>query len=463
MSGKKTYSLYTATMIVVANMIGIGVFTSLAYQAADIPSGFAIIVLWVIGGIAALTGALCYAEIGALFPRSGGEYHYLSKIYHPSLGFMSGWISATVGFAAPVALAAIALGNYTGFVVLRYVPEEWTEFMMKLTGLPLPRLNLLFSKYVAAFIILIVSLVHSLSIRGGSRFQNIFTTLKLVMIVVIIISGLVAGNSGDFNFSPTSEAWGAITSPVFAISFFFVSLAYSGWNASAYIASEIENPKRNLPRSLFMGTAIVTILYVAINFVFMYVTPKAQMMGPDGPVNEIAGVAAQNIFGNAGGQIMSGIIAVLLISTVSSMVVAGPRVTHSMGEDYRILKFLSRKNGYGIPALAIWIQAIVSWIFIFTATFQQVITYVSFTLTVFTFLTVLGVFVMRIREPKAERSFKVWGYPVTPIIFLAISLWLIYFGFKKAPIESLAGLGTAIAGLIIYFIDKAVGKPKPTQ
>src|SRR5688500_3106836 len=176
-------------MIVVANMIGIGVFTSLAYQAADIPSGFAIIILWVIGGIAALTGALCYAEIGALFPRSGGEYHYLSKIYHPSLGFMSGWISATVGFAAPVALAAIALGNYTGFVVLRYVPEEWTEFMMKLTDLPLPRLNLLFSKYVAAFIILIVSLVHSLSIRGGSRFQNVFTTLKLVMIVVIIISG----------------------------------------------------------------------------------------------------------------------------------------------------------------------------------------------------------------------------------------------------------------------------------
>src|SRR5687767_2799239 len=190
-------------MIVVANMIGIGVFTSLAYQAADIPSGFAIIILWVIGGIAALTGALCYAEIGALFPRSGGEYHYLSKIYHPSLGFMSGWISATVGFAAPVALAAIALGNYTSFVVLPLVPETWTSGMLSTTGLAIKELNALFIQCVAASVIIMISIIHSLSISGGGRFQNIFTTIKLLMIVVIIIGGLISGNSGDFNFQPT--------------------------------------------------------------------------------------------------------------------------------------------------------------------------------------------------------------------------------------------------------------------
>jgi APA family basic amino acid/polyamine antiporter len=445
-------------MIVVANMIGTGVFTSLAYQAADIPSGFAIIILWVIGGIAALAGALSYAEIGALFPRSGGEYHYLSKIYHPSLGFMSGWISATVGFAAPVALAAIALGNYTGFVVLPLVPESWTASLVNVTKLEVTALNSYFPKFVAAGIIIVISFIHSISIKGGSRFQNIFTTIKLLMIVVIIAGGLIAGNSGDFNFQPTPEAWKAIASPGFAISFFFVSLAYSGWNASAYIASEIKNPKKNLPRSLFLGTAIVTILYVSINFIFMYVTPKAQMMTKDGPVNEIAGVAAQNIFGTAGGQVMSIIIAVLLISTVSSMVLAGPRVTHSMGEDYRILKLLSRKNKSGIPALAIWVQASVSILFIFTATFKQVITYVSFTLSVFTFLTVLGIFIMRFRDPKAERSFKVWGYPITPIIFLLISVWLLYFGFTTAPLESLAGLGTGVLGLVFYFIDKGLKK-----
>ncbi len=461
MASKNSYSLYTATMIVVANMVGTGVFTSLAYQAAGIPSGFAIIILWVIGGIAALAGALSYAEIGALFPRSGGEYHYLSKIYHPSIGFMSGWISATVGFAAPVALAAIALGNYTGFVVLPLIPESWTLSCMNLTGLSVPDLNSLFIKMVAAGVIILISIVHSLSISGGSRFQNVFTTIKLLMIVAIIIGGLVAGNSGDFNFMPTNESWKAIISPGFAISFFFVSLAYSGWNASAYIASEIENPKRNLPRSLFLGTAIVTLLYVSINFVFMYVTPKAQMMTADGPVNEIAAVAAQNIFGQAGGQLMSGIIAVLLISTISSMVLAGPRVTHSMGEDYSILKRLSKKNKAGIPALAIWIQAMISLIFIFTATFKQVITYVSFTLSVFTFLTVMGIFIMRIRDPKAERSFKVWGYPITPAIFLLISIWLLYYGFTTAWKESLAGLGTALIGLIVYLIDKAVRKPNP--
>lgn len=437
----KKYSLFTAIAIVIANMVGTGVFTSLGYQAIGIQSGFSILMLWVIGGLASLAGALCYAELGAMMPRSGGEYHYLSRIYHPSVGFLSGWVSATIGFAAPVAYASMAMGGYV-HSVFPVVEEKW----------------------LAAAVVAIITVIHAISISVGGNFQNIFSSLKVIIILVLIGAGIaVAAPEGNFSFAATSDAWGEMQKEGYAVSFFFVILAYSGWNAAAYIASELENPKKNLPRALFWGTAIVTLLYVALNFVMMYVTPREAMVNEDGPVKEIAGVSASYIFGAEGGYIMSVVIAILLISTISSMIIAGPRVTHSMGEDYRILGWLGKKNKAGTPARAIFIQGIISLFFIFTATFDQMIAYVSFTLSLFTFFTVLGVIVMRFREPELERPFKTWGYPVVPAIFLLINGWLLYYGFMSKQEEALAGLGTALIGLVIYFIDKWMlpGRKKP--
>ena len=444
MSTKKV-GLYTATAIVIANMVGTGVFTSLGFQAAGIHTGFAILLLWIIGGISALAGALCYAEIGGMFPRSGGEYNFLSRIYHPSVGFVSGWVSATIGFAAPVAAASIALGKYVSSVY----PSADTQ-------------------YLAAGVIIGISLIHATSISIGGRFQDLFTTIKVLVMLVIIFSGLFAGHSGDISFAPTPDSWKDITGQGYAISFFFVYLAYSGWNASAYITSEISEPKSNLPRSLLIGTGIVTFLYVAINFVFMYVTPRAQMMDANGPVVEIAGVAAKNIYGAQGGNVMSLVIAVLLISTISSMILAGPRVTHAMGEDYRVLGFLGKKTKNGVPAIAIFVQCAISLFIVYKNNFRDIVNLISFTLSIFTFLTVLGLFVMRFRAPGAERPFKVWGYPVVPLIFLAISVWMMYFGLKDDSkdsfhgmnVVSLEGLGLSLTGLVIYFIEKLIYKTK---
>jgi APA family basic amino acid/polyamine antiporter len=439
----KKVSLYTATSIVIANMVGTGVFTSLGFQAAGIHTGFAILVLWIIGGISALTGALCYAEIGGMFPSSGGEYNYLSKIYHPAVGFISGWVSATVGFAAPVAAAALALGKYVTSVY--------------------PGGN---AQYMAAIVVLGITFIHATSLSWGSRFQNVFTTVKVITMAVIIICGFLAGRTGDISFRPTTDSWTDMTSTAYAYGFFFVYLAYSGWNASAYITSEIAEPKQNLPRSLFIGTAIVTVLYVAINFVFMWVTPRAQMMGPDGPVVEIAGTAANNIFGSTGGQIMSMIIAILLISTISSMILAGPRVTHTMGQDYRLLSFLGRKTPNGTPAIATLFQCAISLLIIFVFPFEDVVKFISFTLSIFTFLTVLGLFIMRFRSPQMERPFKAWGYPVVPFLFLGISVWMMWFGlmddspnsFYGFNKTSLIGLALSVFGLVFYFLDKAINR-----
>ncbi|MEW6469169.1 MAG: amino acid permease [Bacteroidota bacterium] len=432
MSGKKI-GLYTATSIVIANMIGTGVFTSLGFQVAGIQTGFAIIMLWVLGGIAALTGALCYGEIGAMLPRSGGEYHYLSKIYHPAMGFVSGWVSATVGFAAPVALASFAFGEYLNNIV--------------------PGINI---EHTAAGIVAVISVIHCISLKAGSIFQNISTSVKVSIILVIIIAGFVAGRKGDIGFRPSAQSWEDMSGAAFAVSFFFVSLAYSGWNAAGYIASEMHDVQKNLPRALLRGTIIVMVLYVLLNFIFMYTTPLAQMSTANGPVVDIAGVAAQNIFGQTGGQIMSGIISVLLLSTISAMVLAGPRVTHAMGEDYRVLSLFGRKNSAGLPVMAILFQGAVALVFIYTATFNQVLTYISFTLNIFTFLTVLGLFILRFREPGARRPFSTPLYPLVPLLFLLISGWLMYFGFKMKIEESLWGLGTALSGLLVYFIDKSI-------
>lgn len=426
---KQKIGLFTATAIVVANMVGTGVFTSLGFQVAGLHSGFSIMLLWIIGGIVAFTGALCYGELGSMFPQSGGEYNYLSKIYHPSLGFAAGWVSVTVGFAAPVAAAAMALGAYAHGAYPTIDP-----------------LNL------AIAVVILISLIHANSLKAGSYFQNYTTSFKVFAVLVIIIFGLLGNSSGDFNFNYQPHVATEVLSNSFATSFFFVSLAYSGWNAAGYIASDMEAPQRNLPKSLLYGTLLVTFLYVAINFVFMYVTPIGEMSDANGPVVDIAGVAAKHIFGVSGGRIMSAIIAFLLISTISAMIIAGPRVTQSMGNDHQIFKLFSKTTSKGVPAIAIITQCLISLFFIISASFSQVVIYISFTLNLFTFLAVAGIIVMRIKHPEWERPYKTWAYPIVPILFLMITGWLMYFGLMSNLKESVLGILTAGSGILIYML-----------
>jgi APA family basic amino acid/polyamine antiporter len=233
---------------------------------------------------------------------------------------------------------------------------------------------------------------------------------------------------------------------------FFVTFAYSGWNAAAYVAGEIENPHRNLPRSLITGTLFVIAIYVLLNFVFLYTVPLPEMAGK----LEVGYVFATRVFGAGGGRILAGIIAFLLLSSISAMIIAGPRLSRVLGEDYYLFRGLGRQTKKEIPARAIVVQGLISAIYIVTATFDQVIVFIGFTLNLFTFLTVLGVMIMRKKRPDLPRPYKTLGYPVVPVIFLLIHIWILGYGLFYRPKESLAGLGITLIGLLVFFADKKV-------
>lgn len=433
-------SWWTATAVVVANMVGTGVFTSLGFQVGLIPSVFPILLLWTIGGVVALCGALCYGELAAALPRSGGEYHFLSRTFHPALGFLSGWLSVTVGFAAPTALAAMAFGTYLHGV---------------LPGVPVLLASLT--------LVWLISAVHLTSVRGGSRFQNLFTGVKLLLLLGFIFAGALLGAPQPVPFAPIPGDSALVFSAPFAVSLVYVMYAYSGWNAATYIVNEIDDPRRNVPRALVAGTVLVALLYVAVNAVFLRVSPMGKLTGQ----LEVGLIVGREIFGDAGGRVVGSLICVGLVSSVSAMIWIGPRVAQTMGEDFPALRwFAQRDNAAGVPRVALVFQLAVVTALLLTATFQVVLVYIQFGLILSSFLTVLGVVVLRWREPDLPRPYRVWGYPLTPLLFLTISGYMLFYVAKSQPWETLAGLGTLGLGLLVYFLFRIfhpVTKPLPAH
>ena len=408
-------------------MVGTGIFTSLGFQVGDLPSGFVLMFLWVLGGVCAFCGALSYGELAAALPRSGGEYHFLSKVFHPALGFLSGWLSATVGFAAPIALAAMALGSYSTGVI------EGADALA-----------------ISISVVVIVTVIHLMGTGAGSVLQNLATWLKVGLILVFIGAGFfLAGDVQPVTFTPVEGDWDLITSAPFAVSLVYVMYAYSGWNASTYIVGEVRNAALNVPLSVAIGTLLVGGLYVLLNMVFLRVAPMSAMAGQI----DVGHVAATHLFGERGGRLMAGLICLGLISTVSAMTWIGPRVTMVMGEDYRILGLLARKNRRGVPGVAMVVQLAIVIALLVTAKFDAVLTYAQFGLTLGSFLAVLGVMVLRSTQPDLPRPVQVWAYPVTPFLFLLINGWMLVHIMIQRPKESLAGLVTVAAVLVVYLVS----------
>ena len=419
-------SAVTALALAVADMIGTGVFTSLGFQVQYIPSGFSLLMLWVVGGVVALCGALSYSELAAAFPRSGGEYNFLSRTFHPAVGFLAGWISATVGFAAPVALAAMAFGQYFAGVV---------------PGAPAALMGL--------GVTILVTLVHLSGNQRGAVLQNISTFMKLGLITALIVAGFAWGQPQNISFLPSAADAGYITGAPFAIGLVFVLYAYSGWNAATYIAGEIDEPHRNLPRSIIAALVIVTGLYMLLNAVFLYTTPIEELKGQ----LDVGLIAGRHIFGETGGRLVAALICAGLVSSISAMMWIGPRVTMVMGEDIPLLEVFSRKTKNGVPATALLFQLAAVAALMLTQSFEAVLDFIQFALTFSSFLTVLGVIVLRIRQPDLPRPYKAWGYPVTPFIFLAVTLFVLAHLATVRPVQSLASFCTMLAGFILYAIS----------
>ena len=408
-------------------MIGTGVFASLGFQLLDIQSGFPLLMLWAVGGLVALCGAFCYAELAAALPRSGGEYHFLSRIYHPALGFASGWVSATVGFAAPTALAAIAFGAYLGPSLSALLGSS----------APSPAVS-------ATLLIVLLSGVHMSTRRGSGGAQRWLTGFKMLLIAGFC--GAVwwrLDQSQPVVFRPVAGDGALIASSAFAVALIYVNYAYAGWNAATYLTGEIEAPQRNLPRALVLGTGVVALTYLLLNFTFLCAAPISAMQGQV----EIGYIVAERAFGAAGGAFMGALLAGLLISTVSAMILAGPRVMQTIGQDFSAFRLLARTNRQGLPVAAIGAQSLLALIFIWTASFESILVFAGFSLGLCAFLAVAGVFVLRRRQPDLPRPYRVTAYPLPPLIYLGITGWTLFYILKERPHEAWMSLLLIAAGV----------------
>lgn len=434
---KPRLGLPAAAAIVVANMIGTGVFTAAGFQAKDLHDPVTMLLTWVVGGIIALCGAAAYAELGAMMPRVGGEYVYLRRAYHPIVGVMSGWASLFAGFSAPIAIAALAFGGYAGRVF----------------GVTDPAVG----KVLAVGLVVAMTGLHAVDTVIGGRVQTVFSAAKTLLIVAFVVAAAVGGHGDTAHLASAAGGPGAhLFTTQFATALMYVSFAYSGWNAAAYIAGEIDEPRRNLPRALLVGTGLVMLLYIALNVVFLYAVPAdvlgAPPHGPDGPpcVIEVGDAAARALFGARAGDLVSTLIALALVSAVSAMVMAGPRVYAAMAEDGALPPLFGKRTRRGAPIFAVVLQGAIACAFVLLGELRQLVDYVGFTLAIFAALTVGAVFVMRVREPAAARPYRTFGYPVTPVVFIALSVWVAYAQIAVHPMESLGVLATLVSGAVVY-------------
>lgn len=412
MSTERQLGLMSATALVVANMIGAGVFTISGFLLADLHSRCAVLLVWAAGGIVAALGALSYGALARRIPESGGEYLFLSRTLHPAAGYLAGWISLLVGFSAPLAAVSFAFGEYA---------EPW------LPGWP-PEAS-------GSLLLLIFAVIHAAHVRRGAWVQNFTVIVKLALIVVFV----------GFAFarlrSPTEVTSTAIPLSAFGASLVLVSFAYSGWNAAVYVGSEIRNPERNLPVSLLLGTGVVTILYLALNAVFLYAAPLDQLSGK----LDIGRIAAEALGGAPWGNVAAALVCLALVTSVSAMLMAGPRVYARMAADGYLPRWLAPRRGP--PRAAITFQLLLALVFLWSATYESLLTYIGFTLGISTAATVVGLVVLRRREGN---QLPVWGWPWVPCLFLLSVAAITIFTVVRRPLESLVGLATLVAGWLAW-------------
>lgn len=415
----------TAAGLVIANMIGTGVFTSLGFQVADSQNTWSIILLWTIGGVMALIGAFVYAELGTHFKSSGGDYIFLSRTLHPLAGYLYAWISLTVGFSAPISIAAMAMVQYWG-----------------------PMIGEDLSYFLGICSIIFLALFHSFSLRQSGWVQNALTIIKILFVLILIFLGFSLASSLDGPAFDFSSAWTSeIIKPGFAVSSVYVFYAYTGWNSAAYIVGEIEHPRKNLPKALILATAFVMVVYILIQLVFLKHASIDELSGKV----QVATIAFGNLFGSQGVIWVSLFIGIQLLATISGYTWVGPRITNAMAKEYRYWAFLSQTNTYGIPVRAIWFNAAVSLALMFSGSFESVLLYAGFVLQLMGTLTIAAS--LKIKSTEGFKSpFKPW----LQIVYMLFSLWVMGFMLYDRPMESLLGLGIIFVGFLIYLFDKPV-------
>ena len=430
---RRELGAFSATSIVVANIIGAGIFTTTGIMAGQLPGPWWILGCWTLGGCIALAGALCYAELATRMPEEGAEYTYLKRLYHPSLGFLTGWTSLFVGFSAPIAASAIGFSEYL------FAGVDGPLLSLGPAGLVAVK------KGAAALVIVLFTGLHYSGLRVGSRVQNVLTVLKILIVVGLAGAGLLLGDGKAGSFA--SGSGNGFSWPALGTAMMLVMFSYSGWNASAYIAGEVRRPRRTLPVSLLTGTAIVIVLYVAVNLFILHALSFEEIRGTI-PVVERAAVRS---FGPWMGRTLSMLVGVALLSSLSAYIIIGPRVYFAMARDRLFFSFAANVNPrHGVPGRSILVQGVLAMAMVLVGSFEQLLVYLGFALGIFPWLAVFGLFIARRRRIGEETAVRAWGYPWVPVFFLASTFLLMVVAWMNRPAESTAAIVTVLLGIPCY-------------
>ncbi|MBM3810208.1 MAG: amino acid permease [Acidimicrobiia bacterium] len=431
----------SAAALVVSNMIGTGIFTTTGFLAADFGQVGPVLLIWLVGALCALAGAFCYSELGVNFPSSGGEYVYLTQAFGPTWGFMTGWVSFFAGFSAPIAAAALAFSDYLGYFwpQLQKANAKMSFFdgALELGG----------AQLCASVLIAIFTIINLFGVRIVAPLQNVLTATKIAVLIAFIVLGLSAGTGNWDHFTMTTTP--TSTTPLaaqFAISLFFAYFSYSGWNAATYVAEELQQPARTLPRALALGAALVAVLYLGLNIVFIYALPLEKMKG----VIAIGSLAAASLFGPAVAGIFSGLMAVSLVSTVNAMVTIGPRVYYAMAKNNAFVEAASHVHPrWHTPVFAILCQGVCAMLLTMTS-FPDLVLYIGFMLNFFATISVASLLIFRKRPGWQKLKIVSFAYPLIPAIFLMVGTWMTLFGFTLRPMISTLAILTVATGALVY-------------
>ena len=445
----------SATALVVSNMIGQGIFTTSGFLAGDLGSPGLVLWIWVVGAACALLGAVCYSELGINFPSSGGEYVYLTRAFGPTWGFVTGWISFFAGFSAPIAGAALGFSEYVGY----FFPSVRQQNSTVLVGSGELTLQFGLAQIVAGLLVLSFSVLNIFGVQRVARIQNVLTAAKVLVLVAFIVLAFTMGTGDTAHFSMNAQRTSSLPiASQFGVSLLFVYLAYSGWNAATYVAEEVKTPRTTLPLALLLGTILVTALYMALNFVFLYAAPLEDLKGKVA----VGSFAASRLFGPGITSIFSALMAVSLMSTVNAMVTIGPRVYYAMAGNGAFLQAAGRVHPkFRTPVAAIMAQAVCTILMTLTP-LRDLIQYVGFTLNLSAVMSVIALMKFRGRPGWQKLPVVSFAYPLLPVLFILVGLWVTYQGSVGRPYISLAAILTIATGALVYHF-RIRQRPQPAS
>jgi APA family basic amino acid/polyamine antiporter len=435
---------FSATALVISNMVGSVIFGTTGFMAADLGSAGLILGCWAVGALFAFAGALSYSELGINFPSSGGEYVYLTNAYGPEWGFMTGWVSFFAGFSAPIAAAALAFSDYLGY----FYPALKQANATLVLGSGAFSIRLGPGQALASALIAGFTILNCFGLGRTAKVQNVLTSTKLLVIVGFVILGFAAGTGSWSHFSQPAVRTSTLTLPTqFLVSLLWVMVGYSGWNAATYVAEEVRRPERTLPAALAAGTAIVALLYVGLNLVFIYSTPLEKMKGEIA----IGTISASNLFGANVAGLFSALMAISIVSTVNAEVTIGPRIYYAMAKNRAFVPAAAAVHPrWHTPVVAILSQGLCAMVMTVTP-FPDLVVYIGWSLTLFTVLAVASLFLFRRRRPGWQRLRVVdFGWPVIPGAYILLGCCMMIYGLISQTKASLAALATVGAGALVY-------------